>query len=194
MHSTFATITKRQNLYEDSIPLPRRHDPFGQRAGRPKRKRVMNTSRPEFKSASRRRVGAALWRAAKAEGLAPVRRNTMEGGHSKTWRTHLLPRLSRSVLDCGSPLPLFLSNLSRRRTTSHERGLGASRSDEPTVAGGFIPRLGAPDAPRRGATPESGAVFSIVAPRRRISWRIEPWLESHGYHHKVASRLRNRPG
>ena len=65
--------------------------------------------------------------------------------------------------------------------TSHERGLIASRSDEPTVAAGFIPRLGAPDVPRRGVTPESGAVFSIVALRRRISWRIEPWLESHGY-------------
>jgi hypothetical protein len=32
--------------------------------------------RPSFKSASRRRAGAALWRAAKAEGLA----------QSKTWR------------------------------------------------------------------------------------------------------------
>src|SRR6185295_1511521 len=64
--------------------------------------------------------------------------------------------------------------------TSHERGLVASRSEEPTVAVGFIPRLGTPDAPRRGATHESGVVFSIVAPRRRISWRIEPWLESHG--------------
>jgi hypothetical protein len=70
----------------------------------------------------------------------------------------------------------------------------ASRSDEPTVSVGFIPRLGAPGAPRRGATPESGAVFSIVAPRRRISCRIESWLESHGYHHQVAPRLRNRPG
>ena len=78
--------------------------------------------------------------------------------------------------------------------TSHERGLIASRSDEPTVAVGFIPRLGAPDAPRRGATLESNAVFSIVALRRRISWRIEPWLESHGYHHKVAPRLRYRAG
>jgi len=77
--------------------------------------------------------------------------------------------------------------------TSRERVLIASRSDAPTVAVGFIPRLGAPDAPRRGATPESGAVFSIVAPRRRISWRIEPWLESHRYHHQVAPRLRNRP-
>jgi hypothetical protein len=79
-------------------------------------------------------------------------------------------------------------------STSRERGLIASRSDAPTVAVGFIPRLAAPDAPRRGATPESGAVFSIVTPRRRISWRIEPWLESHGYHHQVALRLRNRPG
>ena len=77
---------------------------------------------------------------------------------------------------------------------SHERGLFASRSDEPTVAVGFIPRLNAPNARRRGATPESGALFSIVAPRRRISWRIEPWLESHGYHHKVAPRLRYRAG
>ena len=81
-----------------------------------------------------------------------------------------------------------------------ERGVIASRSDEPTVAVGFIPRLGAPDAPRRGATPESGAVFSIVAPRRRISWRIEPWSRSraqsrdHGYHHPVAPRLRRRAG
>jgi len=70
----------------------------------------------------------------------------------------------------------------------------ASRSDEPTVAVGFIPRLGAPDAPRRGATHESAAVFSIVAPRRKISWRIEPWLESRGYHHPVAPRLRNSSG
>ena len=78
--------------------------------------------------------------------------------------------------------------------TSHERDLIASRSDELTVAVGFIPRLGAPDAPRRGATPESGAVFSIVASRRRISWRVEPWLESHGYYHQVAPRLRNGTG
>jgi len=41
----------------------------------------------------------------------------------------------------------------------------ASRSDEPMVAVGFIPRLGASNAPRRGATHESGAVLSIVAPR-----------------------------
>jgi hypothetical protein len=67
----------------------------------------------------------------------------------------------------------------------------ASRSDEPMVVVGFIPRLGASNAPRRGATHESGAAFSILAPRRRISWRIAPWLESHGYHHPVALRLRN---
>ena len=144
----------------------------------------MNTSRPEFKSASRRRAEAALLRAAKAEGLA----------RSKTWRTSQRSRWSRSVLDCGSPLPLFPSIVMRRRTISHEQDLIASRSDEPTLAVGFIPRLAAPDAPRRGATPESGAAFSIVALRRRISWRIEPWLESHGYHHKVAPRLRNRAG
>jgi len=78
--------------------------------------------------------------------------------------------------------------------TPLERGLSASRSDEPTVAVGFIPRLGALDAPRRGATLESSAVFSIVALRRRISWRIEPWLESHGDHHQAAPRLRNRAG
>src|SRR6185503_13070767 len=60
----------------------------------------------------------------------------------------------------------------------HGRGLIASRSDEPTVAVGFIPRFGASDALRRGATPDSGAAFSIVAARRRISWRIKPWLES----------------
>ena len=52
-------------------------------------------------------------------------------------------------------------------STSHEGGLIASRRDAPTVAVGFIPRLAVPDAPRRGATPESGAVISIVAPRRR---------------------------
>ena len=75
-------------------------------------------------------------------------------------------------------------------STSHGRGLIASRSDEPTVAVGFIPRFGTSDALRRGATPDSGAVFSIVAPRRRISRRIEPWLESHGYHRQVAPRLR----
>ena len=68
----------------------------------------------------------------------------------------------------------------------------ASRSDEPTVAVGFIPRLGASNALRRGATHEPGAVFSIVAPRRTLSWRIEPWLESHGYRQQVAPRLRNR--
>ena len=78
--------------------------------------------------------------------------------------------------------------------TSHERGLIASRNDEPTVAVGFIPRLDAPDAPRREATHEPGGLFSIVAPRQRISWRIEPWLESHGYHQQVAPRLRNRAG
>ena len=27
--------------------------------------------------------------------------------HSKTWRTSQRPRAARSVLDCGSPLPLF---------------------------------------------------------------------------------------
>jgi hypothetical protein len=80
---------------------------------------------------------------------------------------------------CGVELP-----------TSHGRGLIASRSDEPTVAVGFIPRFGASDALRRGATLDSGAVFSIVAARRRISWRIEPWLGSHGYHRQVAPRLR----
>jgi len=70
----------------------------------------------------------------------------------------------------------------------------ASRSDEPMVAVGFIPRLSASNALRRGATPEPGAAFSIVAPRRRLSWRIAPWLESHGYHHPVALRLRNSSG
>ena len=85
----------------------------------------------------------------------------------------------------------FLSSAAPIRSANAlERDLIASRSDEPTVAVGFIPRLGAPDAPRGGATPESGAVFSIVALRRRISWRIEPWLESHGYHRQVAPRLR----
>ena len=78
--------------------------------------------------------------------------------------------------------------------TSHERGPSASRSDEPTVTVGFIPRLGAADAPRRGATHESGAVFSIVAQRRRISWRIEPWLEiQYVLRLSTASLARNTP-
>jgi hypothetical protein len=47
-------------------------------------------------SASRRRAGAALWRAAKAEGLA----------HSKTLRAHQAAPNFRQVLDCGPP-PLF---------------------------------------------------------------------------------------
>jgi hypothetical protein len=50
---------------------------------------------------------------------------------------------------------------------SHERSLIASQSDERTVAVGFIPRLDAPDAQRRGATPESDTIFSIDAPRLR---------------------------
>ena len=98
---------------------------------------------------------------------------------------------AQAALDVNAQgsVPAIIASL-----TTPERGLIASRSDEPMVAVGFIPRVGAPDGPRRGATPETGAVFSIVAPRRRISWRIEPWLESHGYHHKVAPRLRNRAG
>jgi len=115
------------------------------------------------------------WRTLKRpEGRAPF------APHDSTWNFEMNPSREELLL---APLAL---------PASRERGLIASRSDAPTVAVGFIPRLAAPDALRRGATPDSGAVFSIVAPRRRISWRIEPWLESHGYHHQVAPRLRNR--
>jgi hypothetical protein len=36
---------------------------------------------------------------------------------SKTWRTRRRPRSSRSVLDCGSPLPLFRMSVMTLRTT-----------------------------------------------------------------------------
>src|SRR6266545_5591705 len=46
-----------------------------------------------------------------ASGLANVFASPSQSArglaHSKTWRTFPQPRSSRSVLDCGSPLPLF---------------------------------------------------------------------------------------
>ena len=70
----------------------------------------------------------------------------------------------------------------------------ASRSDGLTVAVGFIPRLGFPNEPRHGVTPEPGTSISIVAPRRTNGGRTEPWLESHGYHQPVAQRRQWWPG
>jgi hypothetical protein len=53
-----------------------------------------------FQSASRRRAVAALWRAAKAEGLA----------HSKALSHSAKLGGIRKVLECGGPSPLFVLN------------------------------------------------------------------------------------
>jgi len=57
--------------------------------------RWTQTGKP-WESASRRRAEAALWRAAKAEGLA----------HSKTLARARAIVMRASVLECGGPPPL----------------------------------------------------------------------------------------
>ena len=75
--------------------------------------------------------------------------------------------------------------------TSHEHGLIASRSDEPTVAVGFIPRLGASNAPRRGATHESGAVFQSSLRDEKSLGGLNRGLKATA---TITNSLRDSPG
>ena len=67
-------------------------------------------------------MNASRARCQSARGLA----------HSKTWRTHLRSHASRSVLDCGSPLPLSPHEL-RVSATRNPVGIRRRRQTQKKV-------------------------------------------------------------
>ncbi len=68
-------------------------------------------------------------------------------------------------------------------------GFISSRSDDVTVAVGFIPRWKRPTSRVAERRLNSWPSISIVATRRMNDGPTCPWLESHSYHHGVAPRL-----